>query len=71
MILITVSSIKNVYLRRTALVASLPLILLFSLTQAAFLTLALCVLEPFRRLYQVAHVMVGLVPSFKNQWRRK
>lgn len=71
MIMITVSCIKNVHLRRVALVASLPLILLFSLTQAAFLTLALCVVEPFRRLHQVAHVMAALAPSFKNQWRRK
>jgi hypothetical protein len=74
-ITITVSWIKNLYMRRAALIISLPFCALLALGQAAILWLLMAVavvtVEPIRRLLEVADVLRGLAPTFKEQWIAK
>jgi hypothetical protein len=72
---ITVSWIKNTYLRRAALLATLPFCLVIALGQATIIwllvVLTALVAEPLGRLFEVGCVMRALAPTFKEQWRKK
>lgn len=68
-IVVTVSWIKNVYLRRIAMIASLPFVALIAVGQGALLAVLVIAIEPFRRAVEVVAVLCEMVPSFKEQWK--
>lgn len=68
MIQVTVSWIKNTWLRRLALVVSLPCILVIVSGQAAIRGLLVMACEPIRRALEVWCVLSEVWPTFREQW---